>query len=132
MKPVDVKSSTYIDSGKEIIDKNPNFKFGDIVRMWKYKNIFAKSYVPNWSEEFSRLKNLRTLCRGYMLLLILMEKKLLDGYTSYTKKNCKETNRIEFQVEKVIKKKVGKLCYIILIIGKAIIILVTVGLIKMA
>ena len=132
MKPVDVKSSTYIDSGKEIIDKNPNFKFGDIVRMWKYKNIFANSYVPNWSEEFSRLKNLRTLCRGYMLLLILMEKKLLDGYTSYTKKNCKETNRIEFQVEKVIKKKGGKLCYIILIIGKAIIILVTVGLIKMA
>ena len=30
MKPVDVKSSTYIDSRKEINDKDPKFKIGDI------------------------------------------------------------------------------------------------------
>ena len=30
MKPVDVKPSTYIDSSKEIIDKDPKFKIGDI------------------------------------------------------------------------------------------------------
>ena len=24
---------------------------GDIVRISKYKNIFAKEYVPNWSED---------------------------------------------------------------------------------
>ena len=51
MKPVDVKSSTYIDSSKEINDKDPKFKIGDIVRISKYKNIFAKGYTPNWSEE---------------------------------------------------------------------------------
>ena len=51
MQPVDVKSSTYIDSSKEINDKDPKFKIGDIVRISKYKNIFAKGYVPNWSEE---------------------------------------------------------------------------------
>ena len=28
-----------------------NFKIGDTVRISKYKNIFAKGYVPNWSEE---------------------------------------------------------------------------------
>ena len=51
MKPVDLKSSTYIDSNKEHNDKDPKFKIGDIVRISKYKNIFAKGYTPNWSEE---------------------------------------------------------------------------------
>ena len=31
MKLVDVKSNTYIDSSKEINDKDPKFKIGDIV-----------------------------------------------------------------------------------------------------
>ena len=30
MKPVDVKLNTYIDSSKEINDKNSKFKIGDI------------------------------------------------------------------------------------------------------
>ena len=47
MKPVDVKSNMYIDSKKEIDDKYPKFKIGDIVRISKFKNIFAKGYVPN-------------------------------------------------------------------------------------
>ena len=47
MKPVDVKDNTYIDSGKKVNDKNPNFKVGDHVRISKYKNIFAKGYTPN-------------------------------------------------------------------------------------
>ena len=42
MKPVDVKSNTYIDSSKEINNKDPKFKIGDIVRISKYKNIFAR------------------------------------------------------------------------------------------
>ena len=34
MKPVDVKPSTYIDSSKEIKNKDPKFKIsGDIVRI---------------------------------------------------------------------------------------------------
>ena len=28
-------------------DKDPKFKFWDIVRISKYKNIFGKGYVPN-------------------------------------------------------------------------------------
>ena len=51
MKPADVKYSTYIDSSKEIDDKDPKFKIGNIVRISKYKNIFVKSYVPNWAEK---------------------------------------------------------------------------------
>ena len=40
MKPVDVKSNTYIDSSKEIDEKNPKFEIGDNVRISKY---FCKS-----------------------------------------------------------------------------------------
>ena len=60
LKPVDVKHNTYIDFKKEINDKDPKFKVGDHVRISKYKNIFAKGYTPNWSEEVfvvSKIKN---------------------------------------------------------------------------
>ena len=59
MKPVDVTSSTYIDSSKEINDTDGKFKIGDIVRISKYKNIFAKGYVPNWSEEAFVIKKVK-------------------------------------------------------------------------
>ena len=44
MKPVHVKDNTYIDFEKEVNDKDPKFKVGDYVRIFKYKNIFAKGY----------------------------------------------------------------------------------------
>ena len=42
MKPIDVKDNTYINTSKEINNKDPKFKVGDYVRISKYKNIFAK------------------------------------------------------------------------------------------
>ena len=56
MKPADVKDNTYINSDKEINNKDPKFKVGDRVRISKYKNIFAKGYMPNWSEEVFVIK----------------------------------------------------------------------------
>ena len=45
MKPIDIKSNTYIDSNKENNQEGPKFKDNDHVRISKYKNIFAKGYV---------------------------------------------------------------------------------------
>ena len=59
MKPVDVKLSTYIDSSKEINDKDPKFKIGDIVRISKYKIIFVEGYIQNWSEEDIVIKEVK-------------------------------------------------------------------------
>ena len=56
MKPIDVKSSTSVDSSKENNDKDPKFKIGDSVRISKYKDIFAKGETPNWSEKFLVIK----------------------------------------------------------------------------
>ena len=64
MKPVDVKDNEYIDlmelhSKKEVNDKNPKFEFGYHVRISKYKNIFAKVYTPNWSDEIFIIKKIK-------------------------------------------------------------------------
>ena len=37
IQPVDVKSSTYIPSSREINNKDPKFKIGDVVRILKCK-----------------------------------------------------------------------------------------------
>ena len=42
MKSVDVKSCAYIDSSKQINDKDAKFKIGDIVRISKFENLFCK------------------------------------------------------------------------------------------
>ena len=65
MKPIDLKSNTYIDSmelhsEKKVNDKDPKFRVGDHVRISKYKNIFANEYTPNCSEEIiviTKIKN---------------------------------------------------------------------------
>ena len=56
MKPADVKSNICINSSKEINGKDPKFKIGDIVRISKYRTIFAKDYVPNWLKEICVVK----------------------------------------------------------------------------
>ena len=42
MRPIDVKSNTYFDSGKEINEKDPKFKIGGNVRISNHKNVFCK------------------------------------------------------------------------------------------
>ena len=59
MKPIDVKDNTYIDFKKQVNDRDPKFKVGDHVRISKYKNIIAKGYTPNWSEEIFVIKKVK-------------------------------------------------------------------------
>ena len=60
MKPVDVKDNTYIDSMVFYSnDKDPKFKVGNHVRISKHKNIFAKGYMINWSEEVFVIKKVK-------------------------------------------------------------------------
>ena len=56
MKPGDLKLSTYTDFSKEINEKDVKFEIGDTLKISKYKNIFAKGYPRNWSEEVFVIK----------------------------------------------------------------------------
>ena len=51
MKLIDVTSDLYTEYNEDSNEKDPKFKFDDHARIWKYKNIFAKGYTRNWSEE---------------------------------------------------------------------------------
>ena len=65
LKLVDVKWNTYIHSSKESNNKDPKFKVGNIVRISKYKKIFAKGYIPNLSEkvfDITKVKNTVDIC----------------------------------------------------------------------
>ena len=60
IKPIDVTSDSYAEYNKDSNEKDPKFNNGDHVRVSKYKNIFAKEYTQNWSEEvfvFSKIKD---------------------------------------------------------------------------
>ena len=106
MKPVDIKDNRYIDFEKEVNDKDPKFKIDDRVRISKYKNIFAKGYMPNWSEEIfiiSKIKN--TVPWTYDI------NDFNGGEINGTfyEKELQKTDQKEFRIEKVLKKKGNKL-----------------------
>ena len=52
VKPINVKSSAYIDFGVEKNDKELKFATGNHIRISKYNNIFMKHRTPNCSEVF--------------------------------------------------------------------------------
>ena len=106
MKPVDVKSSTYIDFNKENNKQDPKFKVGDHVRISKYKNVFAKGYTSIWSEEVFVIKKIKnTVTWTYVISDISGEEIVGIIY----EKELQETNHKGFRVEQVIKRKDDKL-----------------------
>ena len=87
MKPIDVKSNTYINSNKEINYKDPKFKVGDIVRISIYKTIFAKVYVPNWSEEVFVIKKVTNTVLWIYVISDLIGEEIVE---TFYKKNSKK------------------------------------------
>ena len=56
MKPIDVTDDSFAEHNEESNKRNPKLKVGDHVRIFKYKNIFARGYAPNRSEEIFVIK----------------------------------------------------------------------------
>ena len=103
MRPVDVKSSSYIDYSNEINDKDPKFKIDYLVRISKYKSIFAKDYIPNWPEEVFVIKKVTNTMPGHSIF------KGEEIVETFYKKSLQKTNQKQFRVEKVITRKGDKL-----------------------
>ena len=106
MKPTDVKSNTYIDFKKESNDKDPKFKVGNHVRISKYKNIFAKGYTPNWSEEVFVVSKIKSTVPWTYVINDLNGEEIIG---TFYEKELQKTNQKEFRIEKVIKRKGDKL-----------------------
>ena len=80
MEPIDVNLNICIAFNKENSNEGPKYKIGYHERASKYKKIFANGYAPNCSEEVFVIKMLKTLGRGYILLVILTAKKLMKYF----------------------------------------------------
>ena len=106
MKPIDVKVNTYINTDKEINNKDPKFKVGDRVRISKYKNIFAKGYMPNWSEEVFVIKKVKNTVPWTYVIDDLNGEEIIG---SFYEKELQKTSQEEFRIEKVIKRKGNKI-----------------------
>ena len=105
MKAIDVKNNTYTNIGKEVNNKDPKFKVGDHVRISKYNNIFAKGYIPNWSEEIFVIKEIKNTVPWTYVINDLKGEQIIG---TFFEKELQKTNQ-EFKMEKVIKKKGNKL-----------------------
>ena len=102
MKPIDVTSDSYAEYNEDSNKKDPKFKVGDHVRISKYKNIFAKGYTQNWSEEVfvvSKIKN--TVPWTYVVSDLNGE----PTTGSFYEKKLQKTSQEKFRIEKVIKRK---------------------------
>ena len=106
MKPADVKDNTYINADKEINNKDPKCKVGDYVRISKYKNIFAKGYMPYWSEEVLVIKNVKNTVPWTYVVNGLNGEEITE---TFYEKELQKTNQEEFRIEKVIRRKGDKL-----------------------
>ena len=106
MKSTDVKDNTYINTSKEINNKDPKFKVGDRVRISKYKDIFAKGYMPNWSEEVFIIKKVKNTIPWTYVINDLNGEEIIG---TFDEKELQKTNQEEFRIEKVIRRKGNKL-----------------------
>ena len=106
MKPIDVRDNTYINTSKEVNNKDPKFKNGDHVRISKYKNIFAKRYMPNWSEEVFVIKKVKNTIPWTYVINDLNGEEIIG---TFYEKELQKTNQEEFRIEKVIRRKGDKL-----------------------
>ena len=95
--PVNVKTSKYIDSIKDINDKDPKFKIGHIVRISKHKNNFAKGYVPNWSEEVFVIKKLNNTVPCTYVISDLKGKETVGAFHEKEMKKKKIKKSLELK-----------------------------------
>ena len=106
MKPIDVKDNTYTDFGKEVNDNDPKLKVGDHVRISKYKNIFAKGYTSNRSEEVIAIKKIKITVPWTYVINDLNGEEVIG---KFYEKELQKVDQQEFRIEKGIKKNGDKL-----------------------
>ena len=106
MKPIDIKDNTHINIDEELNDNDPKFKVGDNVRISKYKNIFAKGYTPNCSEEIFVIKKIKNTVPWTYVINDLNGEEVIG---TFYEKELQKIDQEEFRIEKAIRKKVDKL-----------------------
>ena len=90
MKSIDVKDNTYIDSIKEVNDKDPKLQVRDHIRISKDKATFTKGYILNWSEEVCVINEVENTVLWTYDINNLNEEKIIGRFY---KKELQKTNQ---------------------------------------
>ena len=106
MKPVDVISDSLAEYSEDFNEKDPKFKVGDCVRISKCKNLFAKEYNQNWSEEVFIISKVKNTVPWTYVISDLNDEPITG---SFYEKELQKTSQEKFRIEKVIKRKGDKL-----------------------
>ena len=106
MKPIDVTNDSFAEYNEESNKKDPKFKIGDHVRISKYKNIFAKGYAPNWSEEVFVINKINNTVPWTYAISDLNGEEITGRLYE---KELQKTIQKEFRIEKILRKKGNKL-----------------------
>ena len=72
------------------------------MRISKYKNIFAKGYTLNWSEDVSVVNKIKNKVSWIYVINDLNGEEITG---TFYEKELQKTNQKEFRIEKVIKRK---------------------------
>ena len=105
LKPIDVTSDSYPEYKKDFHKKDPKFKVGNHFRISKYKNIFAKGYAPNWSEEVFVVSGIKNTVPWTYFVSDLNGEEITGRFY---KKELQKTSQKEFIIKKVLKGKGDK------------------------
>ena len=87
MKPIDVTSNSYAEYNEDSNEKDPKFKVDDCVRISKYKDIFAKGYTQNRSDEVSVISKIKNNVQWTYLISDLNCEPITG---TFMKKNCRK------------------------------------------
>ena len=82
---------------KKTNDKDPKYKVGDRVRISKYKNIFAKGYTPNWSEEIFVIKKVKNTVPWTYVINDLNGEEIMG---TFYEKELQKTNQENSELKK--------------------------------
>ena len=102
MKPINVTDDSYAEHNEDFNKEDSKFKVGGHVRISKYKNIFAKEYTPNWSEEVFDVSKIKNTVSWTYIINDLSDEEITG---SFYEKELQKTSEKEFRMEKVLKRK---------------------------
>ena len=99
MKPIDAKNDSFAEYNEESNERDPKYKIGECKRILKDKDMFAKGYKPNWSEEVFVISKIKTTVPWTYVISDLNGEEIIG---SFYEKELQKTIQKEFRIEKVI------------------------------
>ena len=108
MKP---KPDSYAEYSVESNKKDPKFQVANHVRISKYKNIFTKGYLPNWSEEVFLISKIKKTVPWTYVISDLNVKNIVG---TFYEKELQKTNQEEYHIKVLVETLVLKLIYLIM------------------